>query len=399
MSGFGSWNLRGLPESGSHLKPVGILVLFLVTLTIACGSTEPTPAVVSAPLPTVEAEPTLSPPLAIVGEAPTPGLLPAASSSDGAPKGALTGLALPSIADLVEDVTPWVVSITMESTPQGRFSSFANEGAGSGIVIGPEGHVVTNFHVVRGARKIMVHLPDGNSYRARLVGKDEVSDLAVLRINAENLITAKMAADGELRVGDWVLTVGNALALKGGPTVTLGIVSGLARTLQTEEGTLYNLIQTDAAINNGNSGGPLINLKGEVVGINQAILRRAQGVGFAISASAASPIMASLIEHGSVIRPLIGANGQDVTPAMANQYNLDVNEGVMVTSMTRDGPAYEAGIRIGDVILKMDDTPTPDVAGWLNLLWSYGVGDEVDVTYLHENEKLVATVKLTERPS
>jgi S1-C subfamily serine protease len=182
--------------------------------------------------------------------------------------------------------------------------------------------------------------------------------------------------------------------------VTLGIVSGLDRTISTEQGRqYYDLIQTDAAINIGNSGGPLVNMAGEVVGINQARLPRAQGVGFAIGASVAVPIIQSLVETGRVERPMIGFNGDDVTPANADALNLGVEEGVIVTVMSRDGPAYEAGLRLGDVVTKMDDIPTPDVESWLKLLWSYEAGDEVNVQFVRNGEVFNTVVKLAERVS
>ena len=241
-------------------------------------------------------------------------------------------------------------------------------------------------------------MPNGNTYNGRLVGQDTLTDLAIIKIDAENLPAATFGDSSQLKVGDWVVAMGNALALKGGPTVTLGILSGRGRTINTERGTLFDLIQTDAAINEGNSGGPLLNLDGEVVGINTAILRSAFGIGFAISSSMASSIIESLIESGRVVRPLIGLAGADVTPARAEQLNLNVTEGIIVTSMSRDGPAFRAGIRVGDVITKMDDIPTPDMSKFLTLLWTYDVGDVVQVEYTTNNETFVTPVELDERP-
>ena len=306
---------------------------------------------------------------------------------------------LPSIADVVESVTPWVASITVESIVRGLFFDFTDEGAGSGFVVRPDGYIVTNYHVIQGVNEVKVHLPNGKTYDARIVGRDNVTDIAVIKIDDEGLPTGKLGNSDDLRAGDWVMTMGNALALKGGPTVTLGIVSGLGRNINTEQGAFYDLIQTDAAINEGNSGGPLLNLNGEVMGINQAILRQAQGVGFAISSAVAAPIIDSLIEHGRVVRPLIGLTGDDVTPAIANELNLDVTEGVIVTTLSRTGPAALAGIQVGDVITKLDDIPTPDMARFLNLLWTYDVGDQVQIQYLHNNETFITTVELVERPS
>ena len=313
------------------------------------------------------------------------------------PVASLTGL--PSISTLVHKIEPAVASISVESVSRGMFFDFADEGAGTGVVIRPDGYIVTNFHVIQGANDIRVNLPNGNTYDADVVGRDIITDLAVLKIDEDNLTTITMGNSDEIHVGDWVVALGNALALKGGPTVTLGIVSARGRTLSTERGDLYDLIQTDAAINDGNSGGPLINLRGEVVGINTAIIRRAQGIGFAISSSAAQPIIDSLIEHGRVVRPLIGLTGADVTPARANQLGLNVSEGIIVTRMTQDGPAYTGGIRVGDVITKLNDIPTPDMSEFLTLLWTFDIDQEIQVEYIHEGETQVTTVTLVERPS
>ena len=310
------------------------------------------------------------------------------------------GVVLPSIADVVDQATPWVATITVRTMRRGLFTAFENSGDGSGIVVRPDGHIVTNDHVVAGATQITVHLPSGKSYDAQIVGRDDIMDLAIVKIDAQNLPAAVFSENDSLRVGDWVISIGNALALKGGPTVTLGIVSALGRTIHTQaSGSFYDMIQTDAAINSGNSGGPLINLKGEVVGVNQAIVRQAEGVGFASSASAVVPVIHSLIEYGRVVRPLIGFSGQTLTPAIANQMNLNISEGVIVTSIQKSGPAYQAGIRSGDIVIKIDDLSIPDVATWLSVLWTYRVSDEIEVEYFRDNEVLVTTVVLAERPS
>ena len=289
------------------------------------------------------------------------------------------------------------MSISTESLIRGWFTDFTDEGAGSGIVVRSDGHIVTNYHVISGAQTIQAHLPSGKTYDASVVGVDDVTDLAVVKIDAQGLPTATLGGHEDLRVGDWVIAIGNALALEGGPTVTLGIVSGLERTMRTGGQAYYNLIQTDAAINVGNSGGPLVNLRGEVVGINQAILREAHGVGFAINTSDARPVIESLIEDGRVVRPKIGFLGDTLTPAIAGQLGLPVTEGVIVTYMTRDGPAYKAGMRPYDVITKMDGIPVPDVNTWLNLLWTYEVGDQVLVEYIRDGKVFTTVVTLVER--
>ncbi len=387
MSVSGLWNLRGWPKAcGSRCIKLLPLPL-LIALAVACGTSQPAPT--PEPIAT-------SAPLAPAPAAPAP----SAQNVNGSNSAAALST-LPSIADVVEDVKPWVASISVESITRGLFAFQQESGDGSGIIVRPNGYIATNAHVIDGAVEIKVHLPDGQTYDGQVVGRDVVTDLAVVKIDAENLPTASFANSNHLRVGEWVLTMGNALALRGGPTVTLGIISALGRTISTDQGagTYYDLIQTDAAINSGNSGGPLINLDGEVVGINQTIVRGASGVGFASSAAVAVPVIDSLIEHGRVIRPRIGFSGRDVSPAIANDLNLSVTEGVIVTLMSLDGPAFKAGIRAGDVMTKIDGIPTPDVASWLSLLWTYKVGDLINVEYVHSNETLITIVELAERPS
>jgi serine protease Do len=308
--------------------------------------------------------------------------------------GTLSGRGLPSIAELVERVRPSVVSITTEAVRRGLFGDFTDEGAGSGVIIRPDGLIATNSHVVNGFEGIQVHLDDGRTFDAEIVGLDLISDLAVLRIDATDLPYLTPAGSDSLRVGDWVVAVGNAAALRGGPTVTLGIISGRGRTITTELGQLFDLIQTDAAINAGNSGGPLIDLDGNVVGINTAMLRQAQGIGFAVSSEVATPILDALIKDGTYVRPLIGLTGEDVLPALG----LAAEEGVLVTRMSRDGPAFIAGIRTGDIITALDDTPTPDMPAFLSTLWSFSPGDRIDVAYLSDGTSRTTTLTLVERP-
>ena len=394
MLGFGLWHLQGL-GSGRSRSVVGIFSLLIIAVSLACSS-QP------APVPTPEATPAEAPVAALISQEPngsiSPTSQPVASVAAALPP-TLALTTLPSIADLVDKVNPTVASISVESVTRGLFFDFNDEGAGSGIVIRPDGYIVTNFHVIQNASQIEVNLPNGKTYTAEVVGRDVITDLAVIKIEVdEDLPAAILVNSDSLKLGDWVVALGNALALKGGPTVTLGIVSARGRTITTDRGPLYDMIQTDAAINDGNSGGPVVNLNGEVIGISTAIFRQAQGIGFAVSSSVAMPIIDSLIEHGRVVRPLIGLVGGDVTPAKANRLNLPVDEGIIVTRMSRDGPAFKAGIRVGDIIIKMDGIPTPDMARFLTLLWTYQVDDEMQVEYISNGEFKVASVMLTERP-
>ena len=340
----------------------------------ALAAATPVPTAIVAPPPAAPAAVTLPPPAALT--------------------------TLPSISSLVKRVNPTVASIAVESVTRGVFFDFNDEGAGSGVVIRDDGYIVTNYHVVQNADEIAVSLPSGDTYTAKVVGQDLITDLAVIKVDNEDpLPTADLVSSDAVNVGDWVVAVGNSLALKGGPTVTLGIISAKGRTIDTQHGVLYDMIQTDAAINDGNSGGPVVNMDGEVIGISTAIYRQAQGIGFAVSSSVAAPIIESLIEHGRVVRPLIGLSGTDVTPANANRLGLPVDEGIIVTRMSRDGPAAKAGLKVGDVVIKMDGIPTPDMAKFLTRLWTYDVDDVVELEYISEGVFAVAEVQLAERPS
>ena len=375
-----------------------LLTAALITLLLAapaCGSEGPAAEPTPPPPPlvvTVVVTPTPAP-----EPTPEPTTAPAAQPAVQVDLG--PGLGAYSVAELVRAVTPWVASITTEEDVPGFFNNFDSDGAGSGFVIRTDGYVVTNWHVVQGADNVKVHLPNGRSYDAEIVGRDAATDLAVLKIDADRLPTAKMASM-EPNVGDWVMAMGNALALKGGPTVTLGIVSGLDRSIQTSRGEFYDLIQTDAAVNVGNSGGPLVNMEGEVVGVNQATLRQAEGISFAINSSVATPIIDTLIREGFVVRPTIGLNGRDLTPAIAARYRIDAtSEGVIITTVARGGPAFRSGIQVGDVITKIDAIPTPDRAAYQEILWSYNVGDSVSIEYIRDNEVRTTVVELAQQQS
>ena len=301
------------------------------------------------------------------------------------------------LADLVENVQKSVVSISVNIVSRGRFF-FADEGSGTGIIISNDGYIVTNYHVIQNTSDIEVSLSDGRNYSAEIVGLDVLTDLAVIKIEADNLSTIKFGESGVLRPGDWVFTIGNALGLRGGPSVTFGIISGVGRTVQTERGDLYDMIQTDAAINQGNSGGPLVNHKGEVIGINTAVYSGAQGIGFSVSSSVAQPVINSLIKKGKVTRPLIGLRGINTTNTISKRYDLGVSEGIFVTHISSNGPADNGKLKVGDVITAINGTSTPTMSEFLPLLWGYDVGDTVTVTYISEKTPLVTNITLDLRP-
>ena len=299
------------------------------------------------------------------------------------------------MADLIEQAKPSVVAISIVEVSFLRPT--AGQGNGSGVIVREDGYIITNYHVIKDAEDIRVHLSDGRAFWAEVVGQDPLTDLAIIRIDAEDLPALALGDSKGLRVGEWVVSLGNALGLQGGATATIGIVSAKDRSVRTEIGDLYGLVQTDAAINHGSSGGAMVNTKGELVGINTVIIEDAQGLGFAIGASTVRPIIESLIEHGRVIRPLIGLVGQDVTPLIANQLDLKVNQGILITAATPDGPSAQAGLGVGDVITKLDTIPTRDMGEFLQALWSYSVGDTVQVEYVRGGDTSTVQVTLIER--
>ncbi|MDH4067561.1 MAG: trypsin-like peptidase domain-containing protein [Dehalococcoidia bacterium] len=308
-----------------------------------------------------------------------------------------------STQELVADVAPAVVSIVTESVSYNWFwQAVPQTGAGSGIIISPDGYVVTNNHVVEGANKVTVTLSSGNTYEATLVGTDAETDLAVVKIDASGLDYLHFLTNSleQLGVLDPVVAVGNALALPGGPTWTLGVVSNLGRSIEVDTGVvLKDIIQTDAAINAGNSGGPLVNMAGQVVGINVAIASNAENIGFAISTDTAIPVVQSLINEGKVVRPWLGVSVATVTPAIQQYYHLSVDTGALITSVTSGSPADEAGLRAGDVITKLGDGDVNTADDLISAIGSHQIGDQVEITYYHGSVQKITAATLEESPS
>ncbi|MFA5056439.1 MAG: trypsin-like peptidase domain-containing protein [Dehalococcoidia bacterium] len=309
---------------------------------------------------------------------------------------------LPTITNVVDEANPAVVSIVVGTVSYNWFMQpVPSESAGSGVIIDGDGYIVTNNHVVEDSTSITVSLTDGRSFDATLVGTDPYTDLAIVKIDGGNLPTASLGDSDALRVGDWVIAIGNALALEGGPTVTVGVVSALGRTIEVDsDTTLYDLIQTDAAINPGNSGGPLINLNGEVIGINTAKISSVEvsGVGFAISSNSAVPIIEELISKGYVSRPYLGVSLVTVTPAIVNTYDLRVDTGAMIYYMNQGTPASNAGLRPGDVIVAFDNVEIETADDAIQAIRNHSVGDTVEVKYYRGNSLQSAWVTLAERP-
>jgi len=267
------------------------------------------------------------------------------------------GAAALDTPSIVAKTAPSVVSVHVTIDGTGPFEQQATqEGTGTGFIASADGLIYTNAHVVADASSVKVTLADGTTKDGDVVGVDTTDDLAVVKIDASGLTPLAIGSSADMRVGDPVVAVGNALALPGGPTATQGIVSALNRSIDTNNGEhLARLIQTDAAINPGNSGGPLLNAKGEVIAINTAGATDAENVGFAIALDTAKPILEELAQGKKHIKAFLGVQTQDVDPQFADQNDLTVDSGAYVVAVTAESGAEVAGVQVGDVITKVDD--------------------------------------------
>ena len=269
---------------------------------------------------------------------------------------------------------------------------------GSGVIVSPNGYILTNHHVVDAADEIQVALSDGRSLPARVVGTDPETDLAVLKIDADQLPAITFAQADSLKVGDWVLAVGNPFGV--GQTVTAGIVSALGRT-HLGINTFENFIQTDAAINPGNSGGALVDANGNLVGVNSAIYSRtggSQGIGFAIPVSIARQVMEQIIQSGGVTRGWVGIEVQDLSPELAASFNLKTAEGALIAGVLKGGPAEVGGIRPGDILLAVNNKKVTDSATLLNLIAALQPGVGAQLTVSRKQQSRVLNVQVGRRP-
>jgi len=309
-----------------------------------------------------------------------------------------------SKADLVTELAPAVVSITTQGVGYNMFYQPVPEsGAASGVIIDPKGYIVTNNHVVEDATKLTVTLSDGRSFVAVKWAGDEATDLAVVQIQAdEDLPYAHFLSHSLQNISllDDVVAVGNALALPGGPTWTEGVVSYLGRSIEESNGVvLDNLIQTDTAINSGNSGGPLVNMAGQVVGINTAIASGAENIGFAISTDTAVDIVYSLVTEGFESSAWLGVNTITVTKAIKTQYGLSVDSGALVASVVSGSPADDTDLRTYDVIIKLGDTDIATSEELRSAVQSHSPGEKVVITFKRGQTTLTTEATLGQRPS
>ena len=273
------------------------------------------------------------------------------------------------------------------------------EASGSGVIVTKDGHIVTNNHVVDQATEIVVSLYNGRGYRAEVIGTDPSTDLAVLKIDEKNLPEAVIANSDEVRVGDWVLAVGNPFNLAS--TVTAGIVSAKARNIHilSDNSAIESFIQTDAAVNPGNSGGALVNLKGELIGINTAIATPTgtyAGYSFAVPSNIVKKVMNDLIKFGEVQRGYLGIVVQDLSWQLAEQLGLDISQGVVVANLVRNGPADKAGLQIKDVILEIEGNSINSSSRLLEIVASHKPGDELDVVIQRNGKKRNLSIRLQE---
>jgi len=362
------------------------VVVFAVLATVACSSD-----------PTATAEPSTS-------EQPD-----SQSSTEGSSE-AVAMLQLPNIADTVERVRPAVVSIVARTVSRDRFGRQSTGfGSGTGVIFDESGLVLTNNHVIEGGVEITVTLDDGTQVEAETIGADLLSDLAVLRLPGDGYPSLPLRENGSLRAGDWVIAIGNALALPGGPTVTVGVVSALGRSIESTPGvTLYDLIQTDTSINPGNSGGPLIDLGGNLVGINTAVLRGSsgvsvEGIGFAVDVETAQQVALQLVELGHVRWAWMGVFLADLSPEVAAEVGLPIREGVIIQNTLVDGPSDRAGIHPGDIVVNIDGHDIATVSDLTRLLkQEFKAGQEVEVEVFRvvdgQSSTKVLALELGERP-
>jgi len=304
-----------------------------------------------------------------------------------------------AVISAAEKVSPSVVYIEVEQpnrSPGPNIPRMPQErhGSGSGFIFTPDGFILTNSHVVHGAKKIEVTLADGHKHQADLIGDDPDTDLAVIRINAPNLLPAQLGDAQKIRVGQLVIAIGNPFGFQ--YSVTAGVVSALGRSLRAQSGRLMDaVIQTDAALNPGNSGGPLVNSRGEVIGVNTAMILPAQGICFATSIDTAKFVASRLIRDGRVSRSYIGLAGQNV-PLLRRivfHYNLAVESGILVVSFEQNSPARKGGLREGDIIIGFDDHPIAGIDDLHKLLTEERIGRESSLLVIRGTEKLSIEVR------
>ncbi len=308
---------------------------------------------------------------------------------------------MPDFVSVIAKVKPSVVAINTEVVTYDIFNRpLTQEGAGSGWIIDEDGYIVTNNHVIEGAESITVTLADGRTFEAAIVGTDALADLAVLKVNAPDLVKANRGDSSKVRVGEWVLAVGNPLGL--GISAKQGIVSRVAVSILVSSGQmLYDLIETSAAINPGNSGGPLVNMRGEVIGITSVKIAvvGVEGMGYAISSKTAMPIIEELIQKGYVVRPYLGISYRALDPTLVRRYDLAVANGIFVAEVVPGYPADEAGLKSKDVMISFIGKEITNAEDLRQAIISCQIGQRVEIIYMRGKVEKTTYATLTESPA
>ena len=302
------------------------------------------------------------------------------------------------VTDAVEKLSESIVSVSSMRLERRFFGIVPLEGQGSGIVLDKKGLIITNNHVIDGANQVHVSLKDGRTFTGEVVGSDEATDVAVIRLNATDLPAAELGDSEALKVGQFVIAIGNALALPGGPTVSLGVLSAKGRPLPGSDFVFEGLLQTDAAVNPGNSGGPLADLDGKIIGITTMMIPYAQGMGFAIPINTVKKIAQEILENGRVSRKWIGISGIDVTPQLARRYNLQSEYGFLVAEVVPRSPADSAGLRNGDVVVGADGGDVKHTKDLLLAIAKVGSGGQVRLDVNRMGRRGSVDVRPSETP-
>jgi serine protease Do len=302
------------------------------------------------------------------------------------------------VTETVEKLSESIVSVSSMRLERRFFGIVPLEGQGSGIIIDKKGLIVTNNHVIDGANQVHVSLKDGRTFTGEVVGADEATDVAVIRVNTSDLPAAELGDSEAVKVGQFVLAIGNALALPGGPTVSMGLLSAKGRPLPGTDFIFEGLLQTDAAVNPGNSGGPLADLEGRIIGVTTLMIPYAQGMGFAIPINTVKKVAQEILQNGRVSRRWIGISGIDVTPELTRRYNLQTETGFLIAEVIRSSPAEYAGLRNGDVIVGADGTDVKHTKDLLMAISKVSVGGRVHLDINRMGRKGTLDVSPTEAP-
>ncbi len=302
------------------------------------------------------------------------------------------------VTEAVEKASESIVSVSSMRLERRFFGVVPLEGQGSGIILDKKGLLITNNHVIDGASQVHVGLKDGRTFTGEVVGSDEATDIAVIRVDASDLPAAELGDSEALRVGQFVLAIGNALALPGGPTVSMGVLSAKGRPLPGSDFIFEGLLQTDAAVNPGNSGGPLADLDGRVIGITTMMIPYAQGMGFAIPINTVKRIGQEILEKGKVSRRWIGISGIDVGPQLARRYGLQTESGFLVAEVIPRSPADFAGIRNGDVIVGADGSEVKHTKDLLFAISKVETGGTIRLDVDRTGSQRVLDVRPSEAP-